>query len=163
MPNYVVARDLGTTGNKATLHDREDRLVGASFQAYKTEYAHTGWAEQNPEDWWDAVCQSTRHLLSKTGVNKNDIACITFGGQMMGAVPLAKNARPLRNAIIWADQRALDQERWIGGSLGQRPASCALPGGGGRRHRHKRSHGRTFTLFRESSAARFGRHDTGAT
>ena len=114
MPNYVVARDLGTTGNKATLHDREDRLVGASFQAYKTEYAHTGWAEQNPEDWWDAVCQSTRHLLSKTGVNKNDIACITFGGQMMGAVPLAKNARPLRNAIIWADQRALDQERWIG-------------------------------------------------
>ena len=114
MPNYVVAHDLGTTGNKATLYDREGRLVGASFQAYDTEYAHTGWAEQNPQDWWDAVCQSTRHLLSETGVNRNDIACVTFSGQMMGAVPLDKDARPLRNAIIWADQRALDQERWIG-------------------------------------------------
>lgn len=114
MPNYVVAHDLGTTGNKATLYDREGKLVGASFHAYATEYAHTGWAEQNPADWWDAVCGSTRRLLSETGVRKNDIACITFSGQMMGAVPLDKDARPLRNAIIWADQRALDQERWIG-------------------------------------------------
>ncbi len=114
MPNYVVAHDLGTTGNKATLYDREGKLVGASFHAYATEYAQAGWAEQNPADWWDAVCQSTRRLLSETGVRKNDIACITFSGQMMGAVPLDKDARPLRKAIIWADQRALDQERWIG-------------------------------------------------
>ena len=108
MPNYVIAHDLGTTGNKATLYDREGHLVGASFQGYDTEYAHTGWAEQNPEDWWQAVCQSTRLLLSETGVSKSDIACITFSGQMMGAVPLDKSARPLRNAIIWADQRALE-------------------------------------------------------
>ncbi|MCY4019982.1 MAG: xylulokinase [Chloroflexi bacterium] len=114
MASYVIAHDLGTTGNKATLYDREGKLVGASFHAYETEYAHTGWAEQNPADWWDAVCLSTRRLLSETGVRNNDIACITFSGQMMGAVPLDKEARPLRNAIIWADQRALDQERWIG-------------------------------------------------
>ena len=130
MPNYVVARDLGATGNKATLYDREGRLVGASFQAYKTEYAHTGWAEQNPQDWWDAVCQLTRHLLSKTGVNKNDIAGITFSGQMMGAVPLDKNARPLRNAIIWANQGALDHsvpaDHW---DSGQRDVLCLGAGG----------------------------------
>ena len=114
MASYVIAHDLGTTGNKATLYDREGQLVGASFHAYNTEYAHTGWAEQNPSDWWDAVCRSTRLLLRETGVRNNDIACITFSGQMMGAVPLDKAARPLRNAIIWADHRALDQERWIG-------------------------------------------------
>ena len=107
MTNYVVAHDLGTTGNKATLYDREGKLVGASYFSYDTEYAHTGWAEQNPEDWWRAVCQSTRQLLGETGVKKNDIACITFSGQMMGAVPVDQHARPLRNAIIWADQRAL--------------------------------------------------------
>ena len=117
MANYVVAHDLGTTGNKATLYDREGKLVGASYFGYDTEYAHTGWAEQNPEDWWRAVCQSTRQLLGETGVKKNDIACITFSGQMMGAVPVDQHARPLRNAIIWADQRALDQERWIGERL----------------------------------------------
>ena len=114
MANYVIAHDLGTTGNKATLYDREGALVGAAFHGYDTEYARTGWAEQNPNDWWDAVCLSTRRLLGDTGVNKRDIACITFSGQMMGAAPLDKKALPLRNAIIWADQRALEQERWIG-------------------------------------------------
>ncbi len=114
MANYVIAHDLGTTGNKATLYDREGKLVGAAFHAYETEYAHTGWAEQDPQDWWEAVCQSTRRLMGETGVRQHDIACLTFSGQMMGAVALDKDARPLRNAIIWADQRALVQERWIG-------------------------------------------------
>ena len=113
MPSHIIAHDLGTTGNKATLYDREGRLRGAAFHPYDTEYAHTGWAEQNPQDWWRAVCDSTRQLLADTGVNKSDIACVTFSGQMMGATPLDKDARPLRNSIIWADTRALDQERHI--------------------------------------------------
>lgn len=114
MPNYIIAHDLGTTGNKATLYDRDGRLVGSAFHGYNTEYAYTGWAEQNPEDWWDAICQSTHRLLRDTGVRRDDIACITFSGQMMGAVALGKDARPLRNAIIWADTRSLKQEKWIG-------------------------------------------------
>ena len=114
MKNYIIAHDLGTTGNKATLYDREGKLVGSAFYEYGTEYAYTGWAEQNPENWWKAVCTSTQQLLKQTGVAKDDIACITFSGQMMGAVPLDKQARPLRNAIIWADQRSVPQERWVG-------------------------------------------------
>jgi len=117
MPKNIIAHDLGTTGNKATLYDRDGALVGAAFHGYNTEYAHTGWAEQNPDDWWQAVCLSTRRLLSETGVAPDDIACITFSGQMMGAVALDREARPLRSAIIWADQRALAQERWIGERL----------------------------------------------
>ncbi len=113
MKNYVIAHDLGTTGNKATLFDAEGKLVGSAFYGYGTDYAQTSWAEQNPEDWWQAVCISTRALLSQTGVSKNDIACITFSGQMQGCVPLDRQARPLRSAIIWADQRAVDQEQWL--------------------------------------------------
>jgi xylulokinase len=114
MKNYVLAHDLGTTGNKATLYDREGRLVGSAFYAYNTQYAHTGWAEQNPQDWWEAVCGSTRKLIQQTpGLRADEIACITFSGQMMGCVPLDKHARPLRNAIIWADQRAVEQENWL--------------------------------------------------
>lgn len=114
MTNYIIAHDLGTTGNKATLYDREGNLVGSAFYAYGTEYAHTGWAEQDPEDWWQAVCASTRQLLQETRVKGNDIACITFSGQMMGCVPLDAQARPLRTAIIWADQRSVPQEKWLG-------------------------------------------------
>ncbi len=115
MKHYILAHDLGTTGNKATLYDREGKLVGSAFDAYNTFFEHTGWAEQNPNDWWQAVCNSTRKLLGQVpGLRTDEIACITFSGQMMGCVALDKNARPLRNAIIWADQRAVEQERWLG-------------------------------------------------
>ena len=114
MGNYVLAHDLGTTGNKATLYDREGRLAGSAFFAYDTEYAHTGWAEQDPEDWWQAVCGSTQELLRQTGIQADEVACIVFSGQMMGCVALDERARPLRKAIIWADQRSVAQERWVG-------------------------------------------------
>ena len=114
MKNYVLAHDLGTTGNKATLYDREGALVSSAFYAYSTEYAHASWAEQDPEDWWQAVCASTHSLLQQTRVRADDVACIVFSGQMMGCVPLDKHARPLRQAIIWADQRSVEQERWVG-------------------------------------------------
>lgn len=114
MKNYILAHDLGTTGNKATLYDKEGSLVGSAFYGYQTEYAQTGWAEQNPDDWWQAVCASTQKLLEQTKTRANEVACLTFSGQMMGCVPLDKQARPLRQAIIWADQRAVEQERWVG-------------------------------------------------
>lgn len=47
-----IAHDLGTTGNKATLYDREGHNLGAPFEGYDTEYALTGWVEKNPADWW---------------------------------------------------------------------------------------------------------------
>ncbi len=114
MKNFVIAHDLGTTGNKATLYDSQGKLTGSAFYSYKTEYAHTNWAEQDPEDWWQAVCVSSQKLLKETGLNPNEIACITFSGQMMGCVPLDKAAKPLRQAIIWADQRAVAQAQWVG-------------------------------------------------
>jgi xylulokinase len=114
VPHFVLAHDLGTTGNKATLYDRAGQLVGAQFHAYDTEYPHNGWAEQNPEDWWRAVCGSTQALLAQSKMPATEIACVTFSGQMMGCVALDERARPLRKAIIWADQRAVDQERWVG-------------------------------------------------
>jgi len=114
MSQYILAHDLGTTGNKATLYDADGRLVGSAFYSYGTEYAHAGWAEQNPEDWWRAVCASTQQLLREANVSPGAVAGITFSGQMMAAVPLDAHARPLRNAIIWADQRAVEQERWLG-------------------------------------------------
>jgi xylulokinase len=113
MKHHILAHDLGTTGNKATLYNAEGSLVSSAFVGYGVEYAQPGWAEQCPEDWWQAVCASTQKLLQQARVSSADIACLVFSGQMMGCVPLDKSARPLRNAIIWADQRAVTQERWL--------------------------------------------------
>jgi len=114
MKNYVLAHDLGTTGNKAALYDRDGCQVSTAFYGYTTEYANPGWAEQNPEDWWQAVCISTHKLLLQTMIQPNEVGCIVFSGQMMGCVAIDRSARALRKAIIWADQRAIAQEHWLG-------------------------------------------------
>src|SRR5512142_1060566 len=106
---YILAHDLGTTGNKASLFDQEGKVRASAFFGYKTEYPRPNWVEQNPEDWWQAVCISTQQLLSAAKVNPKEIACITSSGQMMGCVALDRQARALRNAIIWADTRAVPE------------------------------------------------------
>ncbi|MDL1901395.1 xylulokinase [Anaerolineae bacterium CFX9] len=111
---YVLAHDLGTTGDKASLYDRDGMLIGSALFEYGVSYPQTGYAEQNVEDWWNAVCGSTQKLLRMTNVRGEEIACIVFSGQMMGCVPLDEQARPLRNAIIWADTRSVAQEHWVG-------------------------------------------------
>lgn len=113
MKQFILAHDLGTTGNKASLYDSEGKLLGSNLSEYDTFFEHASWAEQNPEDWWQAVCNSTKQLLEQTHIQKKDIACIVFSGQMMGCVPLDKHAKPLRNALIWADQRSVQQEQWL--------------------------------------------------
>jgi len=113
MKRYILAHDLGTTGNKATLHDDQGVLVSSAFFGYDTKYAQVSWAEQNPEDWWEAVCASTHELLQKARVRRNEVACIVFSGQMMGCVPIDRKGRALRDAIIWADQRSVEQTQWM--------------------------------------------------
>ena len=102
----ILAHDLGTTGNKASLFDGEGQAVRSAFAGYGTIYPRAGWAEQDPEDWWDAVVATTRALLTGSGLAARDIAAVSFSAQMMAGLPVDAAGRPLRRAIIWADQRA---------------------------------------------------------
>lgn len=115
---FILAHDLGTTGNKASLYDSQGQVRASSFYGYGTELPRVNWVEQNPEDWWQAVCISTRQLLAAARVQPGDIACIAFSGQMMGCVAVDRQARPLRNAIIWADLRAVDEAQAMIDSVG---------------------------------------------
>lgn len=110
MENYILAHDLGTSGNKATLYDMNGRLAASELVEYPTYYPQAGYVEQDPEDWWRAVCTATRVLLEKSGVKSNEIAAVSFSGQMMGCVLTDANGDPLRRALIWADTRSTAQE-----------------------------------------------------
>ena len=110
---FILAHDLGTTGDKASLYDSQGNVLGSVFSGYGTQYPQVNWVEQSPEDWWQAVCISTNQLISNSGVSQKAIACIVFSGQMMGCVAVDKEARPLRNAIIWADQRGVQEANMI--------------------------------------------------
>ncbi|RPI92291.1 MAG: xylulokinase, partial [Chloroflexi bacterium] len=106
---YILAHDLGTTGNKASLYDGTGTVLSSAFYGYGVEFPRVNWVEQNPEDWWKAVCESTKELLNKARVSPRDLACIVFSGQMMGCVAVDRQANPLRNAIIWADLRGTEE------------------------------------------------------
>jgi len=115
---YILAHDLGTTGNKATLFDDQGWLIASHAAHYPVDYPQAGWAEQAPIDWWRAVGISTRALLAATHSDPADIAAVTFSGQMMGIVPIDETGQPLRSAIIWADQRAVEEAETIGTRCG---------------------------------------------
>jgi xylulokinase len=107
MKQYLLAHDLGTSGNKATLFTVEGKLVKSVTETYGTRYFNTNWSEQDPADWWKAVCASTQSLVQ--GVDSREIAAICFSGQMMGCLCVDRDGRPLRPAILYSDQRAVKE------------------------------------------------------
>lgn len=112
MGPHIIAYDLGTGGNKASLYDVEGRCVSACFVPYATSYPRLGWHEQKPMDWWRCVVESTRQLLAESGVDRKDIACCGISGHSLGVVPLDRQGNLLReNTPIWSDSRAHRQVR----------------------------------------------------
>ena len=110
---YILAHDLGTSGNKATLYDLEGNLRHSVVSAYPTYYPFDGAVEHDPENWWQAVRACTRDLLEQSGVPAADIACVSFSGIMMGCLVVDREGNPLRNMLIWADTRSAKQERFM--------------------------------------------------
>jgi len=113
MTRYLLAHDLGTSGNKATLFSESGQLISSVVSSYDTHYFNVNWAEQNPEDWWSAVCDSTHQLLSLSSVQPEEIAAVSFSGHMMGCLCVDKRGNPLRPHILWADQRSQAQARQL--------------------------------------------------
>ncbi len=122
----IIAHDLGTTGNKASLHHDDGRLVSAVTVSYPARFAEGGIAEQNPEHWWNAVVEATRTLVTTSGVDPKTVVGLTVSGQMMGVVLLDDAYQPVRPAIIWADTRSTVQTAQLEHSVGQERAYALL-------------------------------------
>src|SRR5215470_11252303 len=103
MPDYLLAHDLGTTGDKATLFDAEGRLLYTAFAPYPTRYPRPGWAEQDPEDWWQAVCRSTRELMAQAPEAASNLAAVSFSAMMNGCLLVDQEGNALRSGLIHAD------------------------------------------------------------
>ncbi|MEU6039944.1 xylulokinase [Actinomadura sp. NPDC047616] len=118
----IIAHDLGTTGDKASLHHDDGRLVAAATVRYGTRFAAGGVAEQDPADWERAVATATRRLLADTGTDPAAVRAVSFSGQMMGAVLLDAAYRPVRPALIWADHRSSAQAARLAAEIGAETA-----------------------------------------
>ena len=108
---YLLAHDLGTSGNKAVLYSEDGRLLCSVTKNYGLKVENANWCEQDAQDWWDAVASATREITEK--FLAKDIAVVSFSGQMMGALPVDREGNPLRNSLIWADMRASKEEAFL--------------------------------------------------
>lgn len=106
MENQLLGIDIGTSACKVAVFDEEGNVLAQSNQSYPVYYPQSGWAEQNAEEWWTAICAGIRDVLSKEGVSAEQIKGIGVDGQSWSAIPVDKKGHVLHNTPIWMDTRA---------------------------------------------------------
>ncbi|HEY9046439.1 MAG TPA: FGGY family carbohydrate kinase [Ohtaekwangia sp.] len=109
---YLLGYDLGSSSIKATLVDAGTGQAVASAQSPSEEMpmlaVQAGWAEQDPEMWWEHAVKALQTCLKKSGIHGADIAAIGISYQMHGLVCVDKDQKALRPSIIWCDSRAVE-------------------------------------------------------
>ena len=115
----LLGIDVGTGGSRAVLiKESGDILATETVEHLPFASPQTGWAEQDPADWWHASAAAIRGVLSATGIRPEEITGIGLSGQMHGSVLLDQQDRVLRPALIWCDQRTERQCQNITSEIG---------------------------------------------
>lgn len=115
---YVLGLDLGTSSLKAALLCTDGSVAATASYGYPVDTPLPGWAEQDPQAWWQALRHAVADVLSVAAIRAAEINGIAIGGQMHGTVLLDAHGALLRPAIIWPDGRAHDEARSVEGLLG---------------------------------------------
>ena len=123
MSEYAIGFDIGSSSVKASIVNLETRVVMGTTHYPQTEMAvissQTGWAEQQPELWWENLCHASKKLIAELQINVNKIKSIGISYQMHGLVVIDSNQQVLRPAIIWSDSRAVKIGNYAFEDLGE--------------------------------------------
>lgn len=114
---HAIAYDFGTTGVKTCLFRIDDKieLLGNAYRGYDLFILPDGGAEQDTEQWWTAMCETTREVMTETGIDPKDIDGLTFCSQMQGIVLVDKEGNALRRPMSYMDQRATEEMKNVQG------------------------------------------------
>jgi xylulokinase len=115
--SYILAIDLGTSGPKVALVSVRGEVVASATAETPLLLRPGGGAEQRPDDWWAAVVQATRQVLAERAVPVEAVAAVSCTSQYSTTVAVAKDGRPLMNAISWMDTRGARHVREVTGGL----------------------------------------------
>ena len=116
-----IGIDLGTSAVKLLLMDSEGKIVNIVSREYPLYFPHPGWSEQKPEDWYAQTMDGIKELIA--GVDKSQVAGISFGGQMHGLVILDKDDNVIRAAILWNDGRTTEETDYLNNVIGKEKLS----------------------------------------
>jgi xylulokinase len=116
---YFLGIDVSTTSSKALIIDHSGRVIAVASSPHTLQTPKPLWSEQDPQEWWTAVCTCIRSVLEKAGIKGESIEAIGLTGQMHGLVLLDDAGNVLRPAILWNDQRTQDQCEEIHHKIGK--------------------------------------------
>jgi xylulokinase len=109
----ILGVDVGSSGAKTAAIDLQGRVLSQGKTDYETSYPRAGWAEQNPEDWFEGACSSIRTCLDAGGLRPSEVAGIAFVGPAHNVALLDEKDRPLRPCIHWSDLRSMEESRTL--------------------------------------------------
>src|SRR5580658_6570680 len=124
---YWLGLDIGTGGSRALLIDAHGKQIAAVTAPHEDmRMEQPLWAEQRPENWWDAAQLAIRGVLAKAGVASKDVRGVGLSGQMHGLVILDRENAVIRPALIWCDQRSQAQVDFIHAKIGREKVVAAI-------------------------------------
>lgn len=115
----LLGIDVGTTGAKAALVSPDGRLESVGRSEYALHHVRPGWVEQDPEDWWQAVCLAVRQVLAAHPNAAERVLGLAVSSQAPTLLPLSRSGAPLRSAMIWMDRRAEAEVKSLEEILGE--------------------------------------------
>jgi len=113
---YVIGVDGGTESIRVGLFDIDGNLKVSSQRSYPTVFPQSGWAEQDPEQWWGCLCAATKTLLNEAQIPPERIKALALDATSCTVVFLDRQMKPIRNALLWMDVRANREAEFIAGS-----------------------------------------------
>ncbi|MGD9260270.1 MAG: FGGY family carbohydrate kinase, partial [Desulfobacterales bacterium] len=110
---YVIGVDGGTESIRVGLFDLNGNLKASRHHPYQTYFTQSGWAEQDPEEWWQSLCVATNTLLSEIQIPPASIKGLALDATCCTVVFLDQQMKPLRKALLWMDVRASQEAKFI--------------------------------------------------
>ena len=114
---YVLGVDFGGGASKATLLDKNGKVVATATAEYPTHYGENGKAEQNPMDWYHAAVKNIKAVLK--GVNANEVKCLCFDAATHTAVLMDENGAPVCDSVYWTDTRSVREKAYLKENFGK--------------------------------------------
>lgn len=123
MANYLVGSDIGTSGAKSVVMREDGKVLGSAYIEYPLLTPRPGWAEQEPDWYWDAVADTIKLSLAQAAIDPAEVRGVSISAFSPACILIDKDLRPLQNSHIWMDRRGTAQADWVREHIGEERAT----------------------------------------
>lgn len=119
MPDYLVGSDVGTGGTKSVVIDIEGNVLGQHFIEYPLKTNNKGYAEHDPQWYWDAVADTILKAITDSKVDPKNIKGVSVSALSPACILVDRDLQPLQLGHIWMDRRSVPQVKWLKENIGE--------------------------------------------